>query len=107
MSQPNLLVFTTMPDKASAEQLAKNLVKSQQAACVNILPEMTSIYRWQGESNQDTEHSLIIKTTQNQYDALQTAIHNQHPYELPEIIAVPITKGLPAYLDWIKACTEN
>jgi len=75
---------------------------------VNILGEMTSIYCWQGEVKDDTEHQLVIKTTPARYDALQTWIRQHHPYELPEILAVPVARGLPDYLDWVKnACTRN
>ena len=107
MPEQYLLILTTMPDKTSAEQLAHDLVEKKLAACVNILDEMTAVYRWDDAIHTGTEYSLLIKTVQARYDAVQTFIHKQHPYELPEIIAVPVEQGLPAYLNWIKTCTEN
>ena len=102
-----LLVLTTMPDQQSAETLAQTLVARHLAACVNIGAPMTSIYEWDGKLQRGTEHMLTIKTTSTRYPALEQAIADQHPYELPEIIAVPITAGLPAYLAWIDKCTKN
>ncbi len=94
-----------MPDHDSARRLAESLVEHQLAACVNILPPMTAIYKWQGKLEQGDEHLLLIKTHKECYSALAEAIRNQHPYELPEIIAVPIEQGLPEYLQWISECT--
>ena len=105
-SQP-LLVFTTMPDKPAAEKLAHQLLDQRLAACVNILGEMTSIYHWRGSIQKGEEYALLIKTTESSYDKLQTTICSLHPYELPEIIATPITQGLPDYLDWINVCTKK
>ena len=102
----HLVVFTTLPDAGQAETLAQALVEQNLAACVNILPPVTSVYRWQGELQQDREQLLLIKTRAARYDALMTAIKAQHPYELPEIIALPITAGLPAYLNWIDDTTQ-
>ena len=97
----SLLVFTNLPDRASAEKLAALLVERRLAACVNVLPPCTSVYRWQGEIQRDEEHPLLIKTTQDRYAELELLIRAHHPYELPEIIAVPIVRGQPAYLQWI------
>ena len=96
-----LIVLTTMPDPAQAEALAVQLVTGGLAACINILPQMTSVYRWQGKCNVDQEHLLIIKTTGERYAALEAAIQQSHPYELPEILALPLAAGLRGYLDWI------
>jgi periplasmic divalent cation tolerance protein len=96
-----LLVLTNLPDRAAAERLADALVEKQVAACVNILAPCRSVYRWKGVVQHAEEHPMLIKTTVERYRALEQAIRAGHPYELPEIIAVPIERGLPAYLDWI------
>lgn len=101
-----LLVLTNLPDRAAAERLADILVDNRVAACVNILGPCRSAYRWQGELQHAEEHPILIKTTQARYPALEAAIRAAHPYELPEIIAVPIERGLPAYLDWVAAATK-
>jgi periplasmic divalent cation tolerance protein len=100
-----LLVFTNLPDRAVAERLADQLVAQRLAACVNILAPCRSVYRWKGEVQHDEEHPMLIKTTAERYAALESALRAGHPYELPEIIAVPVGKGLPAYLDWVAAET--
>lgn len=102
---PTLLVFTNLPDEASAELLATRLVNNRLAACVNILAPCRSVYRWQGAMESAQEVPLLIKTTRESYSALEAAIRAEHPYELPEIIAVPIALGLPGYLDWVAAET--
>jgi periplasmic divalent cation tolerance protein len=102
-----LLVLTNLPDRAAAERLADALVGERLAACVNILAPCRSIYRWKGELQHDDEHPVLIKTTAERYAALEQAIRAQHPYELPEIIAVPIERGLPDYLDWVAAETKT
>ena len=96
-----LLVFTNLPDRAAAERLADALIQQRVAACVSILAPCRSVYRWKGAVQHDEEHPVLIKTTVEQYPALEAAIRAAHPYELPEIIAVPIERGLPAYLDWV------
>ena len=100
-----LLVLTNLPDRASAERLAGLLVERRLAACVNILAPCRSVYRWKGAVQHDEEHPMLIKTTAERYGALEQALREGHPYELPEIIAVPIEGGLPAYLDWVTAET--
>jgi len=95
------LVLCTVPDQAVAERIAEALVTEQLAACVSIVPGLTSVYRWEGEFKKDPEILLIIKTDQAVYDILQNRIQALHPYELPEIITVSIQNGLPKYLDWI------
>ena len=100
-----LLVLTNLPDRAAAERLADSLVEKRLAACVSILAPCRSVYRWKDAVQRDEEHPMLIKTTAECYVALETAIRAGHPYELPEIIAVPIERGLPAYLDWIGAQT--
>ncbi|HYL23551.1 MAG TPA: divalent-cation tolerance protein CutA [Burkholderiales bacterium] len=102
-----LLVFTNLPERAAAERLADTLVEKQLAACVNILAPCRSVYRWKGAVQHDEEHPLLIKTTRERYAALERELRAGHPYELPEIIAVSIERGLPAYLDWVAAETKT
>ena len=102
-----LLVFTNLPDRAAAERLADMLVQQNLAACVNILAPCRSVYRWQDAVQHDEEHPMLIKTTHERYPALEQALREGHPYELPEIIAVPIERGLPAYLEWVAAQTKS
>src|ERR1041385_9322854 len=101
-----LLVLTNLPDRAAAEQLAERLVEDKLAACVNVLAPCRSVYRWKDAVQHDEEHPLLIKTTPERYPALEQALRAAHPYELPEIIAVPIERGLPGYLDWVAAETK-
>jgi periplasmic divalent cation tolerance protein len=101
-----LLVFTNLPDRASAERLAELLLEQRLAACVNILAPCRSVYRWKGAVQHDEEHPMLIKTSAERYGALEQALRQGHPYELPEIIAVPIEQGLPAYLEWVAAETK-
>ena len=96
-----LLVLTNLPDRAAAERLAELLVENKLAACVNILAPCRSVYRWKGAVQHDEEHPVLVKTTAARYAELEAAIRAGHPYELPEIIAVPIERGLPAYLQWV------
>lgn len=102
-----LLVFTTLPDATQAHAIAQTLIAEGLAACVSAQAACTSVYRWQGKVEQATEVPLFIKTTAEQYGQLQQRLTELHPYEVPEIIAVPVTQGLPVYLDWVKAsCTS-
>jgi len=102
-----LLVLSTCPDKNCAEQIARSLVDQGLAACVNISAQITSVYRWRGETESAEEVLLLIKTCARRYAQLQQALCSLHPYELPEIIAVPVTQGLPEYLDWVDQCTNT
>ncbi|OHC65932.1 MAG: cation tolerance protein CutA [Rhodocyclales bacterium GWA2_65_20] len=101
-----LLVITHLPDADAARTLAGRLVGERLAACVNILAPCRSVYRWQGKVEDAQEVPLLIKTTASRYAALEAAIRAAHPYELPEIIAVPLARGLPDYLAWIAAETS-
>lgn len=101
-----LLVLTNLPDRAAAERLAGLLIDQQLAACVNILAPCRSVYRWKGAVQHEEEHPMLIKTTAERYPALEQALRAAHPYELPEIIAVPIERGLPAYLAWVAGETK-
>ena len=100
-----LLVFTNLPDEASAAKLARQLVETHAAACVSQLAPGISTYRWQNSIETATEVPLLIKTSRAAYPHLEKLLRKAHPYELPEIIAVPITTGLPAYLDWLTGQT--
>ena len=102
-----LLVLTNLPDEASAEALATALVETRLAACVNRLAPCHSVYRWQGNIERAMEIPLLIKTDSARYPALEAAIRSRHPYETPEIIALPITHGLPDYLAWLTAETSS
>jgi len=90
----------------SAERLARTLVDQRLAACVNLLAPCRSFYRWEGAVQQDEEFPLLIKTTRARYPALESAIRDGHPAELPEIIAVPVEAGLAAYLEWVDSETQ-
>jgi periplasmic divalent cation tolerance protein len=96
-----LLLLTNLPDRASAQALAAALVEDRLAACVNILSSCRSVYRWQGAVETADEVPLLIKTTEARYAAVEEAIRARHPYETPEIIAVPVVRGLPDYLCWV------
>lgn len=96
-----LIAFTTLPDLESAVKLAEALVDAHCAACVHILPKGRSIYRWMGKIEHTEEVTLLMKTTDAMYPLLERRILENHAYDLPEIIAVPASHGLPAYLEWI------
>lgn len=101
-----LVVLTTLPDRASAEKLADALIEQRVAACVNILAPCRSVYRWKEAVQHDEEHPMLIKTTSARYPAFEAAIRAGHPYALPEIIALPAGRGLPAYLEWVDSETR-
>ena len=96
-----LIVLTNLPDHDTATKLAAALVEARLAACANVLAPCTSVYRWQGEVETASEVPVLMKTTAARYAALEAAIRARHPYELPEIVAVPVERGWPAYLDWV------
>jgi periplasmic divalent cation tolerance protein len=96
-----LVVLCTCPDPATAELLAAGLVENGLAACVNILPEIRSIYRWQNEVQQETETLLVMKTSRETYPQLESWLIDHHPYDVPEVLALPIDRGAPDYLDWV------
>lgn len=101
-----LLVMTNLPDADSAARLARHLVQTRAAACVNQLSPCVSTYRWQDAIETASETPLLIKTTASAYPRLEAAIRAAHPYELPEIIAIPVSAGLPGYLDWVSRETQ-
>lgn len=100
-----LLVLTNLPDEETARRLAEHLVGERLAACVNILAPCRSVYRWDGRVEDAAEVPVLVKTVARRYEALEAAIRALHPYELPEIVAVPIAQGLPGYLAWVAAET--
>ena len=100
-----LIVITNAPDRDIALKIARALIERKLAACVNILAECTSVYRWRGKLETATEVPLLIKTRAAIYPDLEAAIKSLHPYELPEIVAVPIERGSPEYLEWVNAET--
>ncbi len=102
-----LLCLGTIDDPAKAAKIARALVEQKLAACVNILPNIRSIYRWKGEICDDSEHLMFIKTTADLFHQLQIAVKELHPYEVPEIIALKIDQGLPEYLQWIDESTRS
>ncbi len=102
-----ILVLTTLPERFAAEALARQLLEARLAACIHVGATLRSLYHWRGEIETAEETSLTIKTRATLYAPLEAAILARHPYELPEIIVVPISHGLPAYLQWIAAETAT
>jgi len=102
-----LLVMTTAPDADTAQKIARALVERRLAACVNILAPCQSVYNWQGAVEDSNEVPMLIKTTAARYGALEAAITAIHPYEVPEIVALPLSHGLPEYLGWVVAETHH
>lgn len=98
-----IMVLCNVPDAALAQQIAETLVGEQLAACVNIMAPCRSVYRWLGKLENASEVPLQIKTTAAAYPALQARLLQLHPYEVPEIVALPLAAGLPAYLTWVAA----
>lgn len=107
MKKSFLLVFNTCPSKAVAQKIAKSLVKEKLAACVNISTSLESIYSWKGKICQEKEYLLFIKTKASLYKKLEKRLLELHPYEVPEIIALPIQAGSSQYLEWISKETTN
>lgn len=104
--EPVLVVLTNLPSREAGLALARALVERRLAACVNVLAECTSVYRWKGEIETTAETPLLIKLPASRYDELERAIRELHPYELPEIVALPLSGGLPAYLNWVREQTQ-
>ncbi|MGH8159870.1 MAG: divalent-cation tolerance protein CutA [Rhodanobacter sp.] len=102
-----LLCYCSCPDSTCAQTIAEALVSERLAACVNRLPGISSTYRWQGSVTTDSEELLLIKTTAGCFDALKTRLLALHPYELPELIAVPVERGHSAYLDWVRQTVDR
>lgn len=101
----HLLVMTNLPNASIAQTIAQQLIEQKMAACANIEPGVTSIYRWQGKIEVASECALWLKTTSARYEALSQVLLSLHPYDLPELIAIPIERGSPSYLKWIETET--
>jgi periplasmic divalent cation tolerance protein len=96
-----MLVFTTLPSAEAAADLAKAVVGEKLAACANLLPAVRSIYRWQGRVQDESEVLVLFKTRQEHFERLKARLLELHPYEIPEVLAVPVEQGYQAYLDWL------
>jgi periplasmic divalent cation tolerance protein len=96
-----VLVLTTLPADADADAFGRSLVEERLAACVNLLPLMDSVYRWEGRVEHETERQVVMKTSRERVDALWDRVRELHPYEVPEFIVIPITDGNDAYLRWV------
>lgn len=115
MADETLLVLTTLDDAGAARRLADSLVAARTVACVNILPQVTSVFRWESGAadaggaavQAESEIVLLMKTSAAAYPRLEDQIRAEHPYELPEIVAVPVSRGLPEFLQWIGAATRE
>lgn len=107
MSDPRsdaLVVLVSGPDRAALETIAARLVEERLAACVNLIPAVTSVYRWEGDVRRDEEALALVKTTRPALGALRARIHELHPYDVPEVLAMPVEAGGAAYLAWIGEC---
>lgn len=102
-----VIVLTTFPVDGDAESLARTIVDERLAACVNLLPPMQSIYRWQGAVEQASERQLVMKTTVRCVDGLKKRIAALHPYDVPEILVLPVGGGAESYLNWIDENTRS
>jgi len=106
MAENHIVTLCTVPDRESGERIAHALVEERLAACVNLVPGLTSVYRWQGKVEKEAECLLIIKTGVSRFEVLKQRIKGLHPSEMPEIIALPIIHGDSAYLNWITESTK-
>jgi periplasmic divalent cation tolerance protein len=95
-----IVILCTVPDEAAAEKLARGLIEGRLAACANAIPGVKSFYRWQGKIETDTEIQLVIKTRSERFDELAAWISENHPYDVPEIVAIPAERVSEAYLAW-------
>jgi periplasmic divalent cation tolerance protein len=107
MPSEAILVVTNFPNREAALKLAHKLVESRLAACVNVMAECTSVYRWKGKLETEPEVPVFIKTLKMHFPRIEQMVRQYHPYELPELIAVPISDGLKAYLDWLAIETQS
>jgi periplasmic divalent cation tolerance protein len=107
MSEPNVyVVFLTAGNESEAESLATGLVSRHLAACVTIIPAVRSVYEWKGQIERASEWLLMVKTSADRFPALRDFVAEHHSYEVPELLALPVTDGLPAYLDWLHTSTR-
>ncbi|MDR0771137.1 MAG: divalent-cation tolerance protein CutA [Burkholderiales bacterium] len=102
-----LIVHTSLPSQAAAETLAQQLIENRLAACVHIGAPIRAYYRWEGEIENAAEIPLIIKTAPARYAELEHYLKAHHPYEVPEIVAIPVTQALPAYYKWVQHESDN
>ncbi|HXU37297.1 MAG TPA: divalent-cation tolerance protein CutA [Blastocatellia bacterium] len=100
-----IIIFVTAPNSEEAGRIANALVSEQSAACVNIVPAIESIYRWEGRVTSDSEALMIIKTTDDRYVDVESRVKELHTYSTPEIVAIPIVRGSQEYLDWLRIST--
>jgi periplasmic divalent cation tolerance protein len=107
MPENSLVVFVTASSKEEAETIASAMVEERLAACANILPSVTSIFRWEGKVERESEVLIVFKTRRGVFEQLKNRIKELHSYEVPEIIALPIVQGSDAYLRWLKDETET
>ncbi|XP_010061510.2 protein CutA, chloroplastic isoform X1 [Eucalyptus grandis] len=104
---PSIVVYVTVPSKEAGKKLAESIIKERLAACVNIVPGIESIYHWQGKIETDSEELLIIKTRESLLEPLTQHVKANHPYDVPEVIGLPIQGGNVQYLEWIKNSTRD
>jgi periplasmic divalent cation tolerance protein len=97
------IAFVTAPDQETAERLVRTLVDERLVACGNIVPGLVSIYHWQGQVHRDGEVLIILKTAENNVARLTQRVPELHPYEVPELLVLPVVDGHPAYLDWVRS----
>jgi periplasmic divalent cation tolerance protein len=107
MTSEAILVITNLPDREAALKLAHKLIEARLAACVNVMAECTSVYRWKGKIETVPEVPVLIKTVKAHFTRVEQMVRQYHPYELPELIAVSISDGLKAYLDWLAVETQS
>lgn len=107
MDQQYVIVFTTLGADVDPSTIAMRLVEERLAACVNVLPEMESFFRWHGAVERDRERQLIIKTRASRLPELERRLHDMHPYDLPEFLVLPVSQGSEAYLRWITNSTAE
>jgi periplasmic divalent cation tolerance protein len=100
-----VVVYVTSPEKDAA-RIARSVVERKLAACVNILPSVTSVFRWRGAVQEESESLLVIKTTRDRFDALRAGVVEVHPYSVPEVIALPVVAGHEPYLGWVREMSE-
>ena len=102
-----LVVYCTCPDSQVAERIARQLVEKKLSACVNLLPQVTSVFQWEGGVEQESEVLLLIKSDTQHFAALEESIKEMHPHEVPEIIGVPVATGSADYMNWIDQCLRE
>ena len=107
MGAESLVVLCTCPDEGTGQRVARSLVEEGLAACVNAIPNIVSTYRWEDRVQDDREVLLLIKSSSSVYGRLEARIRELHPYELPEVVAVPVVRGSAAYLDWLQAALHR